>query len=241
MERAYHILEGILRANLKISISKLQIRADTICRLDEEFLQLMVRAGVKRVSVGVESGSQRLLDLIHKDCSIEEVIEANRKLIPFPIVPIFLFMMGLPTETPEEFAQSVRLAVQLTDENPKAVKTFNIFTPYPGTQIYQLAVQLGLKEPECLEDWARFNFRNIPDESIWMESEMRKLIMGLDFPLMFLGKGHFVTPYKKTNLLAVALAKLYYPVARYRIKNLNVRFPLETKLVKALGLFGRQD
>ena len=59
MERAYHILEGILRADLKISISKLQIRADTICRLDKEFLQLMVRAGVKRFSVGVESGSQR--------------------------------------------------------------------------------------------------------------------------------------------------------------------------------------
>jgi hypothetical protein len=70
---------------------------------------------------------------------------------------------------------------------------------------------------------------------------MRKLITGLDFPLMFLGKGHFVTPYKKTNPLVVALARLYYPVARYRIKHLNARIPIETKLVKAFGLFGRQD
>jgi radical SAM superfamily enzyme YgiQ (UPF0313 family) len=241
MERAYHILEGILRADLKISISKLQIRADTIGRLDKEFLQIMVRAGVKRFSVGVESGSQRLLDLIKKDCSVEEVIEANRKLIPYPIVPVYLFMMGLPTETPEEFAQSVRLAVQLTDENPNAVKTFNIYTPYPGTKLYDLALELGLKEPQHLEDWARFNFRNIPEESMWIRPEMRKLIMGLDFPLMFLGKGHFVTPYKKTNPLVVALSRLYYPIARYRVTNLDARFPIETEFIKAAGLFGRQD
>ena len=241
MERAYQILEGILRADLKISISKLQIRADTICRLDKEFLQIMVRAGVKRFSVGVESGSQRLLDLIKKDCSVEEVIEANRKLISYPIVPVFLFMMGLPTETPEEFAQSVRLAVQLTDENPNAVKTFNIYTPYPGTKLYDLALELGLKEPQRLEDWARFNFRNIPEESMWIRPEMRKLIMGLDFPLMFLGKGHFVTPYKKTNPLVVALSRLYYPIARYRVTNLDARFPIETEFIKAMGLFGRQD
>ena len=240
-ERAYNILEKIVRADLKISISKLQIRADAICRLNKEFLQLMVKAGVKRFSVGIESGSHRILDLIKKDCSVQEIVEANRKLIPYPIVPVFLFMMGLPTETPEEFAQSVRLAVQLTDENPRAVKTFNIFTPYPGTEIYQLAVQLGLKEPQRLEDWARFNFRNIPKESQWINPEIRKLITGLDFPLMFLGKGHFVTPYKKTNPLVVALARLYYPVARYRIKHLNAGIPIETKLVKAFGLFGRQD
>jgi radical SAM superfamily enzyme YgiQ (UPF0313 family) len=240
-ERAFRIIEGILRANLNISISKLQIRADTINRLDKEFLQMMVKAGVKRFSVGVESGSQRMLDLMKKDCSVEDFIEANRKLIPYPIVPVFLFMMGLPTETPEEFAQSIRLAIQLTDENPRAVKTFNIYTAYPGTELYSLAVQLGLKEPQRLEDWASFNFRNIPKASEWIKPKMRKIITGLDFPLMFLGKGHFVTPYKKTNPLVVALARLYYPVARYRIKHLNARIPIETKLVKAFGLFGRQD
>jgi radical SAM superfamily enzyme YgiQ (UPF0313 family) len=241
MDRAYRIIEGIVRADLNVSISKLQIRADTLCRLDKEFLQLMVRAGVKRFSVGVESGSQRVLDLIKKDCSVEEVIEANRKLIPFPVVLIYLFMMGLPTETHEEFAQSVRLAVQLTDENPRAVKTFNIYTPYPGTELYDHAVQLGLKEPQRLEDWARFNFRNIPEESEWVSPKLKRLIEAMDFPLMFLGKGHFVTPYKKTNPFVVALSRLYYPIARYRVTNLDARFPIETKLVKAMGLFGRQD
>jgi radical SAM superfamily enzyme YgiQ (UPF0313 family) len=241
MRRAYDILYGIVRANLKINLGKLQLRADEICSMDQDFLELLVRAGVKRIHIGVESGSQRILDLIKKHETVEKIIEANRKLVPYPIVPLYLFMMGLPTETPDELAQSIRLAVQLTNENARAVKSFNIYTPYPGTELYRLAVQLGLKEPQRLEDWACFNFRNIPKESGWIEPEMRKLVLGLDFPLMFLGKGHFVTPYKKTNPFVVALSRLYYPIARYRVTNLYARFPIETKLIKTLGLFGRQD
>ncbi|HEX7408151.1 MAG TPA: radical SAM protein [Candidatus Binatia bacterium] len=241
MERAHAILEAIVRADLDISISKLQIRADTICRMDRDFLDLLVRAKVKRLTVGVESGSQRLLDLLQKDLTVEKVIEANRKLIPYPIVPIYLFMMGLPTETPDEFAQSVRLAVQLTDENPRAVKTFNIYTPYPGTPLYDSCVKHGLVEPQRLEGWAEFNFRNVAKQSPWIPAETKRLVRAMDFPLMFLGKGHFVTPYKKTNPLVMALAKLYYPLARYRVTRLDARWPIETTLVKALGAFGRQD
>jgi radical SAM superfamily enzyme YgiQ (UPF0313 family) len=241
LKRAYGILEEIVRADLKISIGKLQIRTDTICRMNDDFLKLMVRAGVKRLTMGVESGAQRILDLIKKDIYLEEVIEASRKLIPYPIVPLYLFMMGLPTETPEELSQSIRLAEQLVDENPKAVKSFNIYTPYPGTELYHIALQHGLKEPERLEDWARFNFRRVADDAPWIPPETKRLVEGLDFPLMFLGKGHFVIPYKKTNPIVTGLAKLYYPLARYRVDHMDVRFPIETKVVKALGLYARQD
>jgi anaerobic magnesium-protoporphyrin IX monomethyl ester cyclase len=241
MERAHRIVEEIVRADLRISIAKLQIRADEVCRMDRDFLQLLVRAGVKRMTVGVESGSRRILSLLKKGETTEHIIEANRKLAPYPIVPLYLIMMGLPTETPQEFAQSVRFAIQLTDENPRAVKTFNIYTPYPGTELYKLCVQLGLQEPQRLESWARFNFRNVPEESAWLAPGMKELVQGLDFPLMFLGKGHFVSPYKKTNPIIVGLSRLYYSFARYRVEHLDARFPIETKLVRMLGLFGKQD
>ena len=241
MKRARAILEAIVEANLDISISKLQIRADTICKMDKDFLELLVRAKVKRLTVGVESGSQRLLELIKKDVTVEQVVEANSKLAPYPIVPIYLFMMGLPSETPAELEESIRLAVHLTDENPRAVKTFNIYTPYPGTQLYDVCVEYGLQEPDNLEGWGHFNFRNVAAKSPWLPAATRKMITALDFPLMFLGKGHFVNPYKKTNPLVVGLAKLYYPLARYRVTNLETRWPIESKLVKSVGLFGRQE
>ena len=241
LERARGILEAIVRADLDISISKLQVRADTICRMDADFLELLCKARVKRIAIGVESGSERVLGMLRKDVSVDQILEASRRLIPYPIVPVYLLMMGLPTETPDDLAQSVKLAVRLTDENPRAVKTFNIYTPYPGTELYRVTVQHGLQEPERLEDWASFNFRHIDREAPWVPSETKKLVEALDFPLMFLGKGHFVSPYKKTNPLVVGLAKLYYPLARYRVTHLCGRWPIETKVVKALGLFGRQD
>lgn len=241
LDRSYRILEGIVRSDLNINIAKLQIRADTVCKLDRDFFELLVRARVRRMMVGVESGSPRILELLRKGESVEQIIEANRKLSLYPIVPLYLIMMGLPTETPEEFAQSVRLAIRLTDENPRAVKTFNIYTPYPGTELYKKCLDLGLRPPERLEGWAPFNYRNVPREAAWLAPEMKKLVKGLDFPLMFLGKGHFVIPYKKTNPLVVGLSRLYYPLARYRVEHLDARFPIETMLVRKLGLFGRQD
>ncbi|HSP90472.1 MAG TPA: hypothetical protein VLN08_06185, partial [Vicinamibacterales bacterium] len=102
-------------------------------------------------------------------------------------------------------------------------------------------VALGLQPPQRLEDWAAFNFRKVRDDAAWVHPRTRRLVDALDFPLMFLGKGHFVTPYKRTNPLAVALARLYYPLARHRVTNLDVRFPIETRLARSLGVFGRQD
>jgi hypothetical protein len=146
-----------------------------------------------------------------------------------------------------KFARAVRsyitVEASFVDSIEDAAGEFRTkgYTPYPGTELDHVALQHGLKEPEKLEGWANFNYRRLAQDAPWVPPETRKLVEGLDFPLMFLGKGHFVVPYKKTNPLVVALGKLYHPIARYRIKHLDVRFPIETKTVKALGFFGRQD
>jgi len=238
MKHAYRLMEEIVRSDLNIRIGKLHIRINAIRRMDEDFLKLLVRAGVERLTIGVESGSQRILDLIRKDLTVDEVIDASRKLVGHPIVPLYLFMMGLPTETPEEVGQSIRLAQQLLDENSRASKSFNIYMPYPGTELYRLVVRYGLKEPEQLEEWAPLNYRYIPEASPWIPPRTKRLISALDLPLMFMGQGH---PYKKTNPMVVVLSKLYSPVARYRVKHLDSRFPIEIKAAKALKLYGRQD
>lgn len=238
MDHAHRLMEQILRADMRIKVGKLHIRIDTIRRMDDDFLDLVARVGIERLTIGVESGSQRVLDLIEKSLRVEHVLEASRKLVRWPFVPVYLFMMGVPTETPEEFQQSIQLAGQLLRENPKAAKSFNIYTPYPGTALYRLAVEMGMKEPQRLEDWPPLNYRNVPKEAPWLARGMKKLILGLDFPLMFLGTNF---QFKKTHPIVNGLGKLYLPVARYRVRNMDVRFPFETKVVKALGLFGRQD
>jgi hypothetical protein len=67
-------------------------------------------------------------------------------------------------------------------KTPRSAKSFNIYTPYPGTELYHLALQYGLKEPERLEDWVRFNYRKVAEDAPWIPPETRKLVEGLDFP-----------------------------------------------------------
>lgn len=56
---------------------------------------------------------------------------------------------------------------------------------------------------------------------------------------MFLGT-NFTSPYCRTNPIVTSLAKLYAPVARYRVRNLDVRLPVESRVVKARGLLACQ-
>ncbi len=238
LNHAYRLMEQIVRKELGIRIGKLHIRIDSIRRMDDDFFRLLVRAGVERFTIGVESGSQRVLDMIRKHLTVEQVLEASHKLAGIPILPHYLFMMGLPTETPEELGQSIRLSERLLRENPRAAKSFNIYMPYPGTELYRFAVELGLEEPKRLEDWSPLNYRYVPRKAPWILPGTKKLLSGLDFPLMFMGTNF---TYKKTHPIVKGLARLYSPLARYRIEHLNARFPIETLVVKRLGLFGRQD
>jgi radical SAM superfamily enzyme YgiQ (UPF0313 family) len=171
MGRARGILEGIARSPFGIALGKLQARADAVCRMDAEFLELLVRAGVRRLTIGVESGSPRILQMISKDETVETALEANRKLAGFPIVPLYFFMMGFPTETPEELGQSISLALQLLRENPNADVSFNIYTPYPGTPLYHEAVERGLPAPGSLDEWSRVSFRRPPPENAHVPPE----------------------------------------------------------------------
>jgi radical SAM superfamily enzyme YgiQ (UPF0313 family) len=222
-----------VESDLDICLGKLFIRADTVCKIDGDFLDLMVRAGVKRLVLGAESGSPRVLELLKKGITIEQIIEANRKLVPYAIHPAFMFMMGLPTETPEEVEQSLQLADLLLKENPQATRAFNIYTPFPGTELFGLAEQLGLKAPERLEDWARYTYRFLPDESPWILPETKRLVALLDYALMTHDQDNSLGGVRKADPVSVWLTKVYKPLARYRVKTLDTRFPIEPKLIRA--------
>ena len=143
MNHAYEVMEQIVREDLRIKIGKLHIRIDAIGKMDDDFLNLLVRAGVERFTIGVESGSQRILDLINKRLTVEHVLDASRKLIGHPILPHYLFMMGLPTETPEELGQSIRLSERLLRENPGRQRVSTSTCPIRGPSFTGLQSSWG--------------------------------------------------------------------------------------------------
>ena len=234
LDWARKVLEGIVRSGLDVHIGKQFIRADTLCRLDKDFLGLLVKAGVRRFVIGAESGSPRILRLIKKRITVEEIIEANRNLVGSEIQPAFLFMMGLPTETPEEVGESLKLADRLMNENPDATRAFNNYTPFPGTELYEMILRMGFKEPENLEDWASMDYRSMSGETPWILPETKKLTSVLDYALMCSDRDNSLGGVKKADPLSVWMAKAYGPLARYRVRTMDTRFPIEPLLIKAL-------
>jgi len=167
-------------------------------------------------------------------------LEVNQRLKPYPITPVYLFMMGMPTEMVQDLRDSVYLAMRLVEQNTRAVVRFSIYTPYPGTELYDVAMKCGLRVPKRLEDWIPFNYRNASANAPWLADEMRKLMEMIDFCSSFLGKRALAETYSGAGRFMMALRDVYEPLAKMRMKRFFYHFPLEWTIAKRLGLYGKQ-
>ena len=239
IKRGRQILEGMIRENLDVVISKINFDVFTLLKMDEDIFTLLEKAHCRWLPIAVESGSKKIQALIRKPSDVQELLKLNRFLRKFDMFPHYAFMMGFPTETEEDLVDSVSLASRLIKENPKADAVFNIYTPYPGTELFDIVVKNGLRVPERVEDWYSFHYRNLVQGAPWLSDKMRRLIEMLDFCLNLIGEQEFLKPYRETKPLASLLCKMYAPLARQRIKHFWYQFPVEIKLAKLLGLYAK--
>jgi len=117
--------------------------------VDRELLQKMRQAGCYLIFFGLESGVQRLIDLIKKDITLEQSREAVRLCKETGIQTWCSFILGLPSETEEESWQTIRFAIEL---DPDFVQ-FPIFMPWPGTDLYDIAKEHGTILNENLSNY----------------------------------------------------------------------------------------
>jgi len=100
--------------------------------LDEEILTLMKQAGCYTLTIAIESGSQRVLDLMKKDLKIDEIEKRVLLMNKTGYKPTGLFMLGYPGETMGEMKDTLRFAMRLGLKRAQ----FAIFHPLPGSEIY---------------------------------------------------------------------------------------------------------
>ncbi|MDY6974120.1 MAG: radical SAM protein [Thermodesulfobacteriota bacterium] len=122
-------------------------RVDTV---DEEHLQLMYEAGCWQISYGVETGSQRLLNLINKSVNLRQIEDIFRLTKKVGISIRGFFMLGLPTETREESYDTIRFAKKL---DPLWAQ-FTLTVPYPGTKMFNELDKMG---QITTYDWSKYN------------------------------------------------------------------------------------
>lgn len=116
--------------------------------ISEELVKRLKKAGCVQVDFGIESGSERLLKLLQKDITVEQIREAVRMCKKYKIRVFSNFMINLPTETEEDLNKTLSLA----DEINSDISIFNITCPFPGTDI-----QLYLKDKLSIDDYPKMS------------------------------------------------------------------------------------
>lgn len=133
--RAIKVCQQIIDKKLSIAWICFS-RADA---LDEELVNIMAKAGCKKISLGLESGSQKILDLMRKQTTVEKgkkAVEVTRK---YGIQAHASFMFGNIGETKETIKKTIDFAKSLDLDNA----TFFITCPVPGSDLYYYAKSKG--------------------------------------------------------------------------------------------------
>jgi radical SAM superfamily enzyme YgiQ (UPF0313 family) len=147
-KRVVELCEAMIRAKLPFTWS---------CNshpnlLDLDTMKLMKRAGCWQIAYGVESGSQRVLDVVKHEVKLPRLRETLRTTRAAGIRAKGYLMLGHPTE---DLASLEETRAFLEDVDLDVAQVTK-FTPYPGTPAYPTIRQHGT----FTEDWDRMNAMN---------------------------------------------------------------------------------
>ena len=149
MKRAKIVLDAIIQKNLNIHISFPNgLRADFF---DDELIDKMQRAGVYRMALGIESGSQRIQDMIQKDLDINIIYGVVEKLTRARMSVHGFFMLGFPSETRKEMEATIDFACDLG----LTTANFSLVIPNPGTDLRQTFIE---SRESNFEDFSEYTF-----------------------------------------------------------------------------------
>jgi radical SAM superfamily enzyme YgiQ (UPF0313 family) len=232
LKRIKKILQGIIDEKLNINWGTLGLRVDTAMRIDAELFQLMEKSGCINVDIGAESGCKRILEMVDKQITVEDMLEVNRRIAHYPFIVKYTFIVGFPTETKEEMFSTVQAALRLTSENKNAYTPIFAFTPYPGSPMFDFAIKNGFVPPKNLEEWGYFgidswyfNFKS------WLNNRQIRELKSLEFASLFSNKN---IKYKINKPITRMLFSLYHPIAKFRFKNHFHSLPLDSILLRKI-------
>ena len=117
----------------------LDLRANLVT---DELMRLLKEMGVVKISLGLESGSERVLRYLKGgDVTVAQNRKAVRIANNYGIGCYCCFMIGAPPETKEDIEKSQRLIREILDASPENFCQVSVTTPLPGTRLWDDAVK----------------------------------------------------------------------------------------------------
>jgi anaerobic magnesium-protoporphyrin IX monomethyl ester cyclase len=217
-DRVQALADRIVESGMKITWAA-TMRADQGVRLPDQVWARCKQSGLRRLLVGVESGSNEVLKRIRKDIKIEQVFETARKMLEHDIAGQFPFIVGFPEESDASIQATLDCAKKLRSMSPDFLTPIYYFKPYPGSELVIEAVARGFRLPDTLEAWAKFDYvAGMPGP--WVSPEKYRLIERFKF--------FHELAWKRMS----RGKRLLQQLARYRCDTDNYRWPVEMLLTR---------
>jgi len=143
--RANAIADEINNRGLDIGF----VASSRVDMVDKNLLEKLRSAGLNTLYYGVESGSQRILNLMKKGITLKQAETAVRSAKDVGIEVLTSFILGFPGETSEEIDKTIDFSIKLNADYSQ----YSILTPFPGTPVYY-----DLKEKKLIdtENWNKY-------------------------------------------------------------------------------------
>ncbi|MFA7403196.1 MAG: radical SAM protein [Pelobacteraceae bacterium] len=133
LERSYLICDVLKKHNITWTCST------RVEQIKPELLRYMHDSGCRDIWYGVESLDQTVLDLADKMTKVEEIEYAVAETVKAGIKVAANLIVGLPGESEE----SLRKMMEFCKESAVIPISIKYLTPFPGTKIYDMAVERG--------------------------------------------------------------------------------------------------
>ncbi|MBF0382229.1 MAG: B12-binding domain-containing radical SAM protein [Magnetococcales bacterium] len=218
------IIDEIIKRKIDIGLGFRGARVNEIKKMSDEFLRKLAQAGTDIMHIGAESGSQKILDLIKKNCTVEDIIAINKRLAKHPQIKTgYNWLSGVPTETLDDLRQTRELILKLVTDNPNAILfPPNLFRPLPNTELYDVAVKHGYKPPNKIKDWADLENSlesSSGDELPWCDKEHINQVYMMQICSYFIdGKIFKVKTGDNMKFKIIRfLTRIYTPIAKLRM------------------------
>lgn len=197
------------------------MRADQGRRLDEGVLAACRDAGMRRAMIGMEAGTQPMLDVIRKDVKVDDLTISLDKLRRHGIGAKVSFIVGFPEETPESVNGTLAMAREVRRMSPDFEVVVFVYSPYPGNPIAERLVSGGYRFPASLEAWARFDY--VGGRGEWLTAAQNAKVEGFRF-------------YQKYayDRAAGLPRQAFRWLARQRVEREIYRWPLEQRVIERL-------
>jgi radical SAM superfamily enzyme YgiQ (UPF0313 family) len=214
--RVEHICRGVVGAGIKARFNA-TCRAEYVASFSDELLRLLGEAGFEWLFIGAESGSDSVLKHISKGSLRKDAVAACRRLKDAGIYGRFSFMAGFPGERREDVIETVRLMAKLTEINGRTqILQLFMYSPYPGTALFDELAEAGFKLPSTLEDYADVTWSQTGYP--WLPAEDRRLIDDLRISALFLD-GRSASERYDNGTLTRILNKAYSKLFKFRIRH----------------------